>query len=98
MIIMLKGDVDTRQVWIDGKLLDPKPSQEVLDYSPSFSWGYNGPGIAQLAIAILLKFTDERTAVENHKYFQWEILDELNAGDFEIDVNLNAWITRRETA
>lgn len=41
---ILKGDAN-RQVWLDGELLDPKPSQKVYNHSPDgFNWGYGGSG------------------------------------------------------
>ena len=99
MIVTLKGQHKTGRVWINGELLDPKPSQELLESLPrGFNWGYGGSGPAQLALAVLLKFTDRRTAVENYQLFKWEIIAQLEQdADFEIDVNLNPWIQRRET-
>src|SRR5262245_48203399 len=96
MIIRLRGDVDTRQVWIDGVPLDPKPSQDSMNLSSKFAWGYSGFGGMQLSLAILLKFTDELTALENYRFFYWEIICELDPGDFESRVNLSPWLSRKE--
>ncbi len=42
-ILHIEGDYDTREVRIDGVLLDPRPSQEVWNHSPDgFAWGYEG--------------------------------------------------------
>lgn len=47
-------------VTIDGKRLDPAPSQKLVNHSPDgFSWGYRGSGPAQLALAILLHYCKE---------------------------------------
>lgn len=46
------------RVLINAKDFDPNPSQEVHNHSPDgFSWGYNGSGPSQLALAILLNET-----------------------------------------
>ena len=59
MINKIVGDWISREVFIDGKVLDPKRSQEVINHSPDgFAWGYGGSGPAQLALAILLEFTE----------------------------------------
>jgi len=42
------------------KTLNPKRSQSIYNHSPNgFSWGYEGSGPAQLALALLLDVTDE---------------------------------------
>ena len=59
--IKLKGNWETKMVWLNGKLLDPRPSQKVRNHSPDgFNWNYAGSGPAQLALAICLElFTEE---------------------------------------
>jgi Family of unknown function (DUF6166) len=60
-------------VYLDELPLDPGPSQEVWNHSPGgFAWGYGGSGPAQLALAILLRFTDAETAVRLHQTFKFE--------------------------
>jgi hypothetical protein len=52
----LKGIAETRDVYLDGEWLDPKPSQKWHNHSPDgFNWGYEGSGPSQLALAIHLK-------------------------------------------
>lgn len=78
---MIVGDPITREVYINGKKLDPKESLKVFNHSPDgFSWGYMGSGPAQLALAILLKYLDERQAVKYHQMFKAEIISTLNMG------------------
>jgi hypothetical protein len=49
-------------------------------HSPTgFAWGYGGSGPAQLALAILLKFVDERTALELHQSFKREVVAQCDA-------------------
>jgi hypothetical protein len=44
-----------REVYLDGHLLDPKPSQKRHNHSPDgFMWGYHGSGPAQLALAVMM--------------------------------------------
>ena len=67
MIHHLKSDKD-RNVWLDGKLLDPKVSQAVRNHSPDgFSWGYCGSGPAQLALAIMLELTGQSEGYQDLK-------------------------------
>lgn len=51
----LKGNWETKKVWLDGKLLNIKKSQKVRFHSEQFNWGYGGSGPSQLALAICLK-------------------------------------------
>ncbi len=71
----ITGHYATRRVWIDGKPLSPRESLKVCNHSPTgFNWGYGGSGPAQLALAILLKFTDKQTAVCLHQSFKSEFI------------------------
>ena len=52
---VLLGHADTRKVWLDDIELDPAPSLKIHNHSPDgFSWGYEGSGPAQLALAAYL--------------------------------------------
>jgi hypothetical protein len=98
VIITLKNDAATGQIWLDDKPLD-LPSQEVLrivNLSGGFAWSIGDFGAALISLAVLLKFTDERTALENYQDFKWEIISQLGPGDFEVEINISPWITRRE--
>lgn len=65
----LKGNADTRQVWLDGKPLDPEPSQKVRNHSPDgFNWGYGGSGPAQLALAVMLATTGKADGYQDFKF------------------------------
>lgn len=66
---LLSGDGETREVYLDGKFLDPKPSQAVRNHSPDgFNWGYGGSGPAQLALAIMLKLTGKPDGYQDLKF------------------------------
>jgi hypothetical protein len=65
----LSRDAETREVYLDGKFLDPKPSQKVWNKSPDgFNWGYGGSGPAQLALAIMLKLTGKQDGFQDFKF------------------------------
>ncbi|MAH47711.1 hypothetical protein CMI37_17960 [Candidatus Pacearchaeota archaeon] len=54
------------------RILSPLPSQKLRNHSPDgFSWGYNGSGPAQLALAILFDATlNEDLALANYQDFK----------------------------
>jgi hypothetical protein len=65
---ILEGYGPTREVWLDGERLDPRPSQKVHNHSPDgFNWGYCGSGPAQLALAIVLKLTGKSDDYQDFK-------------------------------
>jgi hypothetical protein len=84
---ILKGNADTMEVFLDGELLDPKPSQEVYNHSPDgFNWGYEGSGPAQLAMAVILKITGD---IDGYMNFKRNIIAHLPGGeDFETTFEL----------
>ena len=59
--------------------LTPDRSLEVVNHSPSgFSWGYAGSGPAQLALALLLDYTDdEEVALAEYMSFKTEVVSQL---------------------
>lgn len=64
----LIGKASTREVWLDGKPLDPAPSQKVRNHSPDgYNWGYFGSGPAQLALAIVLRLYNDSTGYQDLK-------------------------------
>lgn len=59
--------------------LTPSRSLQVERHSPSgFEWGYGGSGPAQLALAILLDYTDDvAVARSNYQQFKREVVSQL---------------------
>ncbi len=94
---LIYGEKESRRVWIDGEELTPKASQEIINHSPDgFNWGYGGSGPAQLALAVLLKFTDDPSrAFELYQQFKREFLakapDELRIPMQDV----KAWLRNR---
>lgn len=82
------------EVEVDGKMLDPKPSQHVYNHSPDgFAWGYGGSGPAQLALAILLASgCSKELALAHYQDFKWEFLANLPRDTFTLDVDIDAWL------
>lgn len=77
----LRGELDREyqsRVWLNGEPLYPERSQRVYNHSPDgFSWGYNGSGPAQLALAILLELTSETTAIAYYQMFKARVIAAL---------------------
>jgi len=92
----IKGNWNTRQVYVDGKRLLPDHSQIVFNHSPDgFNWGYGGSGPAQLALAILLLVLHEELAVNLHQEFKWEHIATLPQANFEIEIDLEEWVAEK---
>lgn len=63
----------------DQEELTPERSLELANHSPSgFEWGYGGSGPAQLALALLLDYTDdEDIALAKYMEFKTQIVSQL---------------------
>ena len=63
----------------DREQLTPDRSLELANHSPSgFEWGYGGSGPAQLALALLLDYTDdEEVALAEYMSFKTEVVSQL---------------------
>lgn len=90
MRVHLKGNYETRQVWVNGKELTPEKSLKLRSHSPDgFAWGYSGSGPAQLAMAILLKqYTKDYTFL-NYQGFKEQVIAVLPQSDFEAIVKID---------
>ena len=64
----------------DQERLTPEQSLELANHSPSgFAWGYEGSGPAQLALALLLDYTDdEEVALTHYTEFKDEVVSQLD--------------------
>ena len=86
---VITGSYGSKTVMIDGKIIDPLNSRKVREHSPDgFNWSYGGSGPAQLALAILLEMTDERTALKHYQDFKWAFISHLPPEDFTLSVNV----------
>jgi hypothetical protein len=87
-MIKITGNSFTKEVFIDGKLLDPKKSQAIRNHSPDgFNWGYGGSGAAQLSLAITLElFGDKHRALKIYQKFKDDVIAKLPLNkDFILD-------------
>ena len=91
---LIQGRWSTREVWYDGRVLFPGPSQKVRNHSPDgFAWSYNGSGPAQLALAICLRLTDTNTAEWLYQQFKRDKIATLPAADFSLSLKeCHEWI------
>ena len=64
----------------DQERLTPERSLELVNHSPSgFEWGYGGSGPAQLALALLFDYTDDKAFALNHyQRFKNEVVSQLD--------------------
>ena len=89
----LKGEWQTRRVWLNGRELLPGPSQKIWNHlgpplrNPDafiFNWGHSGgAGAAQLALAILLKLCPKEIALFHYGRFKKKVIARLPQADFE---------------
>jgi len=58
------------------KVLSPLESQGIINHSPDgFNWGYGGSGPAQLALALLLQVTGNRSlSIRLYQDFKWCVI------------------------
>ena len=90
------GQHSSGRVWIGGREILPERSQRICNHSPGgFAWGYGGSGPAQLALAVLLHFVDERTALSRYQDFKWDFVAKLPQADF-VSIVPDEWIAPRE--
>ncbi len=83
------------RVDVDGRPLDPMPSQAVYNHSQDgFAWGYAGSGPAQLALAILLAepSVSPQAALVLHQQFKREFVAGLpDRADFTLQLDVRRW-------
>lgn len=96
----ISGNYKTREVKIDDEVLSPKESQKLINHSPDgFSWGYLGSGPSQLALALLLRFTNETFAKHNYQQFKLDIIANIDQADFSIPASeIEDWIRKARGA
>lgn len=86
MIHRLQGNFRTHTVLLNGKKLDPKRSQMIINHSPDgFNWGYGGSGPAQLALAVCIQLFGVTRALTVYQGFKWNVVSELiRSVDFDV--------------
>ncbi len=85
--ILLTGNWNTKEVWLNHKKLNPKASQKIRNHSPDgFNWGYGGSGPAQLALAICLELYGEEKAGKVYQDFKFKHVAPLPQEDIDIEL------------
>lgn len=89
--IAVEGFLSRNAVTVNGEDLDLAGSLKVRDHSPTgFSWGYDGSGPSQFALALLLKYLDTESAVMLYKLVRFYWISKLPQRDFRVIVNLRS--------
>lgn len=82
----MKGNWATKEIWLDGKALNPNRSLKAINHSPDgFNWSYGGSGPAQLAATIMLELTGK---IDNYQEFKWDVIAKLLPSNFETEFEL----------
>lgn len=79
--------------------ITPSRSLKIYNHSPTgFEFGYGGSGPAQLALAILLDFTNDRElALRHHQEFKWDFVTHWVHPGAEIeDKTIRQWLNQKE--
>lgn len=78
-----------------GTPLTNVPQQEVVHSPNGFEWGYGGSGPADLALNILLMYTDKETAKELYQIFKWDYVTKMpHDGGTITGREIRRWIKR----
>lgn len=95
---VITGAWATNDVQIDGKPLDPFYSQKFRNHSPDgFSWGYQGSGPSQLALALLLEAMGWEDALMYYQEFKRDVISGLPKHDFSLPATtIFTWIEGKE--
>ena len=90
MKIKLKGNWETKKVWLNGLELALEPSQKIRNHSPDgFNWGYGGSGPAQLSLAICLSLYGEKGSNPScNQNFKWDHIEGLPQSNFDVELEV----------
>lgn len=90
MKIKLKGNWETKKVWLNGLELALEPSQKIRNHSPDgFNWGYGGSGPAQLSLAICLSLYGEKGSNPScYQNFKWDHIEGLPQSNFDVELEV----------
>ena len=95
---MIKGYVNTGNVYVGDYRLDITESFEVLPEAWDFSWGYEGAGPQQLAMALLLVYVPKLQVGVYYNDFLSEIVAKIpNNKNFSIPEGaIKQWLRKKE--
>lgn len=90
--------VSQAEVTVNGRMLPLTPSTRLRNHSPDgFNWGYAGSGPSQLALAILLDFTqDKKLAQQRYMDFKFAFVARWGH-EWEIDgQTIRLWLEQSD--
>lgn len=87
--VVVEGNWETRQVWIDNVKIYPNAAVKELK-SPfgGLSWGYKGSAPENLSMAILLHVLGKDNAKYAHKEFYDKVVSRIEKSDFMIEIKI----------
>ena len=94
--VSLKGDYNSRTVWINDKILSPEYSLKIYNHTnDGFDWNNTNDGSAQLALAVLLELSkDKKVSMILHHVFKNECISTLPKSDFKVNINMGEWFSK----
>ena len=73
------------------------PHRMVLHSPTGMEWGYGGSGPADLALNILLEFTNRKFALSHYQSFKWDFVAKMDRDEATIRASdIREWIAARE--
>ena len=86
MKIKLKGEWESKRIWLNGKELLPDRSLMIVNHSPDgFSYGYAGSGPSQLAFALCLEIYDNPAG---YQIFKRKFIATLPQSNFDLTLTI----------
>lgn len=80
----------------NGQILTNVPHTIVRHSPTGFAWGYGGSGPADLALNILLLYTDSPTAEEHYQSFKWAFIASMPPqGGVIKGEDIRAWLEQQ---
>jgi hypothetical protein len=93
MVIRLRGNYKTREVYLNERLLTPSIGCQLINKSPDgFAWGYAGSGPSQLALSILVDLFPAWFALNYYQNFKQVFICNIPQEDFNVEMNLLPWL------
>lgn len=81
--------IDNSQVLLNSKLITPQASLKLINHSPDgFSWGYEGSGCAQLALAILQSLHGTEYALKHYQQFKRDVIAKIQNGPRQVEFQI----------
>lgn len=94
---LLPFDGDVILKFENGRVLTNVPHKVVRHSPTGFAWGYGGSGPADLALNILLLYTNRETADRLYQCFKWQFIATMPpAGGVIKGETIRAWLEEQK--